>query len=184
MSGAEIKELGADYLARMSRFVPNGQRYTDKLPANYNFAGLIHLALPNAKIVHVHRNPLDTCLSIFSIDFNDAPQFAYDLGELGRYYHAYEQLMAHWRRLLPESAMIDLQYENLVENFENEARRLLTFCNLPWDDACLAFQTKGGMVRTASAYQVRQPLYRSSVGRWRVYAKHLGPLLTALGRTE
>jgi tetratricopeptide (TPR) repeat protein len=184
MSGADFKKLGADYLARMSRFTPEGRRFTDKLPANYHFAGLIHLALPNARIVHVRRSPPDTCLSIFSIDFIDAPKFGYDLGELGRYYRAYEQLVAHWRRVLPEGVMLDVQYEDVVEDLESQARRLTSFCGLPWDNACLAFQNKGGAVRTASAYQVRQPLYRSSVERWRAYEKHLAPLLEALGQTQ
>jgi tetratricopeptide (TPR) repeat protein len=183
MTGAEIKALGTDYLARMAGFVPGGQRFTDKLPANYFFVGLIHLALPNAKIVHVRRNPVDTCLSIFSIDFTDAPMFAYDLGELGRYYRAYEQLMAHWRQILPQGVMLDVQYEDVVDDIEGQARRMVSFCGLPWDDSCLAFQSEGGAVRTASAYQVRQPLFRSSVERWRAYEKHLGPLLAALGQT-
>src|SRR5690606_38133506 len=138
---AEIKKLGADYIARMSELVPDGQRFTDKLPANYYFAGLIHLALPNAKIVHVRRNPIDTCLSVFSIDFADAPQFAYELGELGRYYRAYERLMAHWRALLPESALLEVRYEDVVGDLDSEARRLISFCGLPWDDACLSFQS-------------------------------------------
>ncbi len=184
MTAAEIKALGADYLARMKAVVPDEQRFTDKLPANYYFVGLIHLALPSAKIVHVRRNPLDTCLSIFSINFSDPPVFAYDLGELGRYYCAYERLMAHWRQVLPEGVMLNVQYEDVVDDIENQAHRLISFCGLPWDDACLAFHRQEGAVRTASAYQVRQPLFRSSMERWRAYERHLGPLLEALGKTE
>jgi tetratricopeptide (TPR) repeat protein len=179
-TAAQIKALGADYLSRMSALVPHDRRFTDKLPANSNYVGAIHLALPKARIVQVRRDPLDTCLSIFSINFTDPPAFAYDLGELGRYYRAYERLMDHWRQVLPEGVMLDVQYEDVVDDIEGQARRMLAFCGLPWDDACLAFHRQEGTVRTASAYQVRQPIYRQSLGRWRAYEKHLGPLLEAL----
>jgi tetratricopeptide (TPR) repeat protein len=177
----EIRKVGLDYLARMNRIVPNGKRFTDKMPYNYDYAGLIHLALPNAKIVHVRRNPLDSCLSIFSTNFEKPPKYAHDLGELGRYYRRYEQLMAHWRRVLSEDVMIEVRYEDVVDDIEGQARRMIAFCGLHWDDACLAFHKRAGTVRTASAYQVRQALYRRSMERWRNYEKHLGPLIEALG---
>jgi hypothetical protein len=151
------------------------------MPENYKYAGLIHLALPNAKIVHVQRNPLDSCLSIFATSFENPPKYAHDLGELGRYYRRYQQLMAHWRAVLPEGVMLDVRYEDVVEDIEGQARRLLAFCGLEWDDACLAFHKKSGTVRTASAFQVRQPIYRRSMERWRNYEKHLAPLIAALG---
>jgi tetratricopeptide (TPR) repeat protein len=176
----QLKAAGAAYLSKMAALVPDDRRFTDKLPANYNYVGLIHLALPNARIINVRRNPLDTCLSIFSIDFADPPGFAYDLGELGRFYLAYERLMDHWRQVLPEGVMLDVQYEDVVEDIEQQARQMLARCGLEWDDACLAFHDQHGTVRTASAYQVRQPLYRSSLGRWKVYADELRPLLEAL----
>jgi hypothetical protein len=181
MTAPEIKALGADYLARLNRIVPDGRRFTDKLPGNFNFAGFIHLALPNAKIVHVSRAPLDNCVSIFSTNFAKPPEYGRDLGELGRYYRNYQKLMAHWRQVLPENTMLDVQYEDIIDDIEGQARRLIAFCGLEWDEACLAFHTKSRTVRTASAYQVRQPLYRGSVGRWRAYQKHLAPLIEALG---
>jgi hypothetical protein len=177
----EIRKVGSDYLARMNRIVPDRRRFTDKMPGNYDYSGLIHLALPNAKIVHVSRNPLDSCLSMFSTNFAKPPKYANDLGELGRYYRRYQQSMAHWRAVLPEGTMLDVQYEDVVDDIEAQARRLIAFCGLDWDDACLAFHKKSGAVRTASAYQVRQPIYRRSMERWRNYEKHLGPLIEALG---
>jgi tetratricopeptide (TPR) repeat protein len=182
VSADEIRKVGSDYLARMNRIVPDRRRFTDKMPENYKYAGLIHLALPNAKIVHVQRNPLDSCLSIFATSFENPPKYAHDLGELGRYYRRYQQLMDHWRAVLPEGVMLDVRYEDVVDDIEGQARRLLAFCGLEWDDACLAFHKKSGTVRTASAYQVRQPLYRRSMERWRNYEKHLGPLIAALGQ--
>jgi tetratricopeptide (TPR) repeat protein len=181
MTAPEIKAVGGDYLSRLNRLVPSEQRFTDKMPGNHKFAGLIHLALPNAKIIHVRRNPFDTCLSIFSTNFKEPPRYAYNLGELGRYYAAYQRLMAHWRQILPASAMLDVRYEDVVDDIEGQARRIIAFCGLAWDQACLAFHTKSRAVRTASAYQVRQPLYNRSVGRWRGYEKHLAPLIEALG---
>jgi hypothetical protein len=151
------------------------------MPANFTYAGLIRLALSNARIIHARRDPVDTCLSSFSILFDEKLAYVYDLGELGRFYRAYERVMAHWRRVLPQDAMLEVQYEDVVENIETQARRILAYCGLPWDDACLAFHKTERPVRTASAAQVRQPLYRSSVGRWRAYGDELKPLLEALG---
>ena len=142
---------------------------TDKMPSNYYFAGLIHLALPNAKIIHSMRDPVDTCISCFSKLFSAEQNHTYDLGELGRYYRRYEQLMAHWRRVLPPRRMLDVRYEDVVADLEGQARRIIAYCGLPWDDRCLSFHETDRPVRTASATQVRQPIYSSAVGRWRVY---------------
>jgi hypothetical protein len=158
-------------------------RFTDKRLNNFIYAGLIHLALPNARIVHARRDPVDTCVSCFSLNFSEPQDFAYDLGELGRYYRAYEQLMVHWRAVLPESVMLDVQYEDVVADMETQARRIVAHCGLEWDDACLAFHKVERPVRTASATQVREPIYRSSVGRSRAYRDHLQPLLEALEKT-
>jgi hypothetical protein len=144
------------------------------------FAGLIHLALPNAKIIHTLRDPLDTCMSCFSKLFAATQNHTYDLGELGRYYKRYEHLMAHWRRILPPGRILDVQYEEVVADLETQARRILAYCELPWDDRCLSFHETDRPVRTASATQVRQPIYQSSVGRWHDYEAFLGPLLSAL----
>jgi len=142
---------------------------------------LIRLALPNARIVHIGRDPADTCFSCYSKVFSRGLEFTYELGELGRYYKAYETLMAHWRAVLPAEAMLEVRYETLVEDLEAEARRIVTYCGLEWDERCLKFHETERSVHTASAVQVRQPIYDSSVGRWRHYQDHLRPLLDAIG---
>jgi hypothetical protein len=156
---------------------------TDKMPSNYYFAGLIHLALPNAKIIHTIRDPVDTCVSCFSKLFQTEQYCTYDLGELGRYYRRYERLMEHWRRVLPPGRILDVRYEDVVTDIEGQARRIISHCGLPWHDNCAAFHQTDRPVRTASATQVRQPIYNNAIGRWRAYADHLQPLLTALGIT-
>ena len=181
MTPAQLASLGTNYIKRVTGALPNAERFTDKLPSNFIYAGLIHLALPNARIIHTKRDPLDTCLSCFSILFAGQQRFAYDLAELGRHYRAYEDLMAHWRNVLPDGVMLEVPYEEVVADTEAQARRILAHCGLPWDDACLAFHTAERAVRTASAAQVRQPIYRNSVGRWRAYEDELGPLIEALG---
>src|SRR5262249_45752449 len=148
--------------------------------SNYYFVGLIHLALPEAKIIHCVRNPLDTCISCFSKHFTTELNHTYDLGELGRYYKRYERLMAHWRRVLPEQSILEVRYEDVIGDFEGQARRIIAYCGLPWDPRCLAFHKTDRPVRTASATQVRQPIYTTAVGRWRVFGEYLKPLLQAL----
>jgi len=181
LTAEELRQLGERYLAAIRTMAPDAERITDKMPANFHFAGLIHLALPNARIIHARRDPVDTCLSCFSIVFTGEIPFAYDLGELGRYYRAYQRLMDHWRAVLPERVMLEVQYEDVVDDLEGEARRIVAHCGLEWNDACLAFHKTERAVRTASVAQVRQPIYRSSVGRWRPYAHLLSPLFEALG---
>jgi tetratricopeptide (TPR) repeat protein len=180
ISGARLCQLGAAYVERVSALAPAALRITDKLPANYCLAGLIHLALPNARIIHTCRDPVDTCFSCFSTLFGGHAPQTYDLGELGRYYRAYAALMEYWRGVLPPRVMLEVQYEEVVANVEHQARRILAHCGLDWDDACLAFHKNQRQVWTASVNQVRRPIYRSSVGRWRSYRKSLGPLFAAL----
>jgi Sulfotransferase family len=180
MTGPKLFSLGADYLAHVRRMAPSADRITDKMPGNFLAAGLVHLALPNARIIHIRRDPIDTCFSCFSTLFAADHPHAYDLGELGRYYRAYAALMEHWHDLFPVEVMIEVQYETLVTDFEGEARRIVAHCGLDWDDACLAFYRTQRPVQTASMLQVRQPIYQSSVGRWRPYQDMLGPLLEAL----
>jgi hypothetical protein len=175
-----LKRIGADYVAAVRKLAPSGQRVTDKMPANYYFAGLIRLALPNARIIHTVRDPVDTCVSCFSKLFSADQNHTYDLGELGRYYERYQRLMAHWQRVLPIGSILDVRYEDVVADLQTQARRIISYCGLPWDDKCLLFHESARPVRTASATQVRQPIYNSAVGRWRVYEQHLGPLLAAL----
>ncbi len=184
LDAAALRQIGARYIADVRKLAPSGERVTDKMPSNYYFAGLIHLALPNAKIIHSVRNPVDTCISCFSKLFTAEQNHTYDLTELGRYYKRYEQLMAHWRRVLPAQAILDVRYEDVVADLEKQARRIIEYCGLPWDDRCLSFHETERPVRTASATQVRQPIYKSAVGRWRVYELQLAPLLRALGVAE
>jgi tetratricopeptide (TPR) repeat protein len=178
----QLNEIGAAYIASMTKSLPSVDRFTDKQLGNFIYVGMIRLALPNARIIHVQRNPIDTCWSCFSLRFSEQLDFAYDLGELGRFYRAYEGLMEHWRKVLPEGAMLDVRYEDVIADVEIQARRIIDYCGLEWDDACLAFYETARPVRTASVAQVRQPIYKSSVERWRPYERHLGPLLEALGR--
>jgi hypothetical protein len=150
------------------------------MPTNFKYAGLIHLALPNARIIHVARDPVDTCLSCFSLLFAGDQPYAYDLGELGRYYRAYEALMAHWRDVLPPGTMLEVRYEDVVDDLEGQARRIVAHAGLRWDDACLALNETQRPVATASAIPVRQPIHRGSVDRSHPYRKLLQPLLAAL----
>ena len=173
--------LGADYRRAITALAaPAARCVTDKLPLNGFHVGLICRALPDARIVHVRRDPLDTCFSCFSKLFAGSQPFAYDLGELGRYYRAYDATMAHWRAVLPEGSMIEMRYEDVIADLEGQARRLIAHCGLPWGDACLGFHKTTRPVRTASVVQVRRPLYRDAIGRAQRYRPWLGPLIDAL----
>jgi hypothetical protein len=138
--------------------------------------------LPRARIIHCRRDPVDTCLSCYATLFTDGQEFSYDLAELGRHHRAYDRLIAHWRAVLPPGIFLEIDYESVVENLETEARRLVEFCGLPWSSSCLRFHETQRPVRTASMAQVRQPLYRTSVGRGRQFEPYLGPLLKALSQ--
>jgi tetratricopeptide (TPR) repeat protein len=176
----ELRRVSGLYLERLSAAAPAAARITDKMPANFRYAGLIHLALPNARIIHTRRDPVDTCLSCFSILFGRSQLFTYDLAELGRYYRGYAGLMEHWRQVLPPEVMLEVRYEELVADFATQARRIVAHCGLDWNESCLHFHNTRRPVWTASAVQVRQPIYRSSVGRAAPYRHRLGPLLDAL----
>jgi tetratricopeptide (TPR) repeat protein len=180
LSGEQLSALGSLYVERIRPLAPLADHITDKLPANFSIAGLLHLALPGAHIVHVRRDPVDTCFSCYANLFSHGLEFTYDLGELGRHYRAYASLMEHWRRILPEGAMLEVQYEDLVADFKPQARRIVDYCGLEWDARCLSFYETKRAVRTASAAQVRRPLFSSSIGRWRPYKEQLRPLLDAL----
>ncbi len=182
MSGEQLRQVGARYVAAIRALAPAAERIADKMPWNFHFAGLIHLALPNARIIHARRDPVDTCLSCFSILFEgNSNQYTYDLVELGRFYRAYDSLMAYWRDVLPPGLMLEVQYEEVVGDLEKQARQIISHCGLDWDDACLDFHKTRRPVRTSSVAQVRKPIYRSSVGRWRPYREQLRPLLEELG---
>jgi tetratricopeptide (TPR) repeat protein len=176
-----LRALGARYLERVRARAGGALWITDKMPSNFYYVGLIRLALPHAHIIHTRRDPVDTCLSCFSKLFIGAAQpFSYDLRELARYWRQYDALMAHWRQVLPADAMLEIQYEDLVADLETHARRLVAYCGLDWNDACLSFHETRRAVRTASAAQVRRPVYKSAVGRWRIYEKQLAPLIEEL----
>ncbi len=181
MSAEQLRRLGARYVDRIRALAPTAARITNKTTDNFRWVGLIHLALPNARIIHMRRDPLENCLSCFSLLFKDNLAYTFDLGELGRYYRAYQGLMTHWSRALPPEAMIDVQYEHVVADVEAQARRIVAYCGLEWDPRCLDFHQTERPVRTASAAQVRQPIYGGSVARWRAFAPKLGTLLAELG---
>ena len=180
MTAADCRAIGQTYLDSLPAAGPGQTRVTDKMVTNFEGLGLIHLCLPHARIIHCQRDPRDVCLSCFSIRFSEGQEYAYDLAELGRYWRAYDRLMAHWRAVLPSGRMLEVPYEAVVEDVEGWARRLIVHCGLEWDDACLRFYESKREVRTASLVQVRQPIYTGSVGRWRAFAPHLSPLLEAL----
>ena len=180
--GAEqLRALGEAYVARLRLRDPQALRVTDKMPANFLFLGLIHMALPDARIIHLQRDPIDTCMSCYSKLFSGEQNFSYDLGELGRYYRKYLGLMDHWRSVLPRDTLLDVRYEDVVDDLEGQARRIVAHCGLEWDERCIAFHATRRPVRTASASQVRQPLYKTSRGRAQAYLPHLGELIEALG---
>ncbi|HUA09987.1 MAG TPA: sulfotransferase [Candidatus Acidoferrales bacterium] len=176
---AALRELGARYLASVQAPAP-AQRFTDKMPSNFRFAVAIAAALPNARFVHVLRDPRDTCLSCYMTNFADGQNYAYDLKELGSYYRLYREQMSYVRALLPKGVMLDLEYEALVGDFEAQARRIVEHCGLAWDPACLEFWKVERPIRTASVVQVRRPLSAGSIGRWRHYERELRPLIDAL----
>jgi tetratricopeptide (TPR) repeat protein len=180
MTAADFRRLGANYLRRVRARAPQARRIVNKMPENFRLVGLIALALPGARILHVQRHPLDACLSCYSTLFAENLPYAYDLAELGRYWRAYDGLMEAWRGVLPGALMLEVSYEDVVADLERQTRRILAHCGLDWDPRCLDFHRGQRSVRTASFAQVRRPLYRSSVGQWRNYEAYLGPLLDAL----
>lgn len=165
-----------DYLRLIDSLAPCASRVIDKMPANFAALGLIHEALPSARIIHMRRNPIDTCLSIYFQHFRTGHAYAHDLGDIAHYYWEYSRLMQHWRITLPEGAILDVPYEELVDDPETWSRKMLAFIDLPWDSACLNFQRTPRRVMTASKWQVRQAINRSSVERWRHYAGFVSPL--------
>jgi tetratricopeptide (TPR) repeat protein len=167
------------YLARLRELAPGAGRVVDKMPGNFLRLGLVALLLPRTHIVHCRRHPMDTGLSCFMQSFSQDMPWAWDLASIGHYYRQYERVMEHWRQVLP-LPIHDVVYETMVENTEQEARALVAHCGLEWEAACLDFHNTERPVQTASASQVRQPIYKGSVGRWRDYERHLEPLRRAL----
>ncbi|MDX8385396.1 MAG: sulfotransferase [Gallionella sp.] len=181
---ATLKNWADEYIAALTLRAPDSLRIVDKQPENFRLIGLIHALLPNAKIIHISRNPADTCHSCFTKSFSKGLKYTNNLRELGQYYVDYTRLMDHWRKVLPTDAFLDVRYEDVVNDLEANARRIIDFCDLEWTDACMNFHTSKRTVRTSSYAQVRQPIYKSSVERWRPYEKELAPLLDALGELD
>lgn len=179
ISQAHVDNLSQRYLDRLMQISPDAARVTDKLPGNFMYLGLIELLFPDARIIHCIRNPADTCLSAYFQDFSSNHPYAYDMENLGSYYQGYLKLMAHWRKVLT-LPMLEINYEDLIENQEPLSRKLVEFCGLQWHESCLQFHKTQRFVRTASYDQVNRPLYRQSLARWKNYEKHITPLLTAL----
>ena len=171
--------IGANYLRRTRPFTGHTPRFIDKRPLNYLSVGIIHRALPDATVIHVRRNPMDTCFAIYKFLFNDAYPWSYDLDEIARYYVAYRRLMNHWRQCLP-GRIVEVAYEDIVADLESETRRLLAAVQLDWEPGCLAFHRNDAAAYTGSAHQVRRPLYTESIGQWRRHGKELRALARAL----
>jgi tetratricopeptide (TPR) repeat protein len=173
---ARAESLRGKYLRMLRGIAPDALRVTDKMPFNFLWVGLVHVLLPKARIVHCRRNPVDTCLSIYSTYFAEHWGFASDRGDLAAYYRQYARLMDHWRTVIPADRMIDVDYEQAIAAPVETARQLIAFCGLEWDPACLRPDRNPDAVRTASRWQARQPVYRTSVERWRNYEPWLGEL--------
>ena len=173
--------LGEEYLRRTLRHREQKTPYfTDKLPNNFVHAGFVSLALPNAKIINALRHPLDSCLGSYKQLFARGQPFTYDLFEIGEFYLEYQRMMRHWHEVMP-GKILDVQYEDVVDDLETQVRRILEYCELPWDDACLKFYETDRAVKTASSEQVRSPIYSSAKHRWRNYERQLEPLIDVLG---
>lgn len=183
MGPAQFEIFGKSYMGMLQQGAGQSKRITDKLLTNYFFVGLIHLVFPKARIIHTLRNPVDTCLSGFTKLFKDDMPHSYELGELGRYYGKYRELMAHWEEVLPPGVLHTVRYEDVVADTEKEARALIDFLGLEWNEACLEFHKSKRPVKTASVAQVRKPIYTSAVERWKKYGPGLQPLVDAIAAT-
>lgn len=178
--GDDARRLAEQYLAVLAAIDPAAVRVVDKMPGNFVHVGLMHAIFPHARFIHVQRHPVDTCLSIYFQNFSLQHRYATDRAHLVARYRHYQGLMRNWKALLPPDRLLDLNYEALVADQTTWTRRLLEFVGLPWESACLDFQLSAGAVQTASNWQVRQPMYRSSLERWRRYEPWLGPLRALL----
>lgn len=179
LSPERIFSVGAEYIEKIRQYSKSAGYITDKMPGNYLIIGFIKLLLPNAKIIYCKREPVDICLSIYKHNFSEGHSYAADLHELGQYFMLFQQLMTHWRQVLP-GEILEVQYESLVDNQEQEIKRILAFCELEWQDACLTFYNTERPVNTMSMTQVRKPIYKDAVNHWKKYEKHLKPLLDVL----
>jgi tetratricopeptide (TPR) repeat protein len=175
--GKRMHRLADEYLGMLQGLSADALRVVDKMPANFLSMGFIHAALPNARFVHMRRDPIDTCLSIYFQDFDATYSYANELDDLTHYYGEYLRVMRHWRSVVPAELILDVSYEELVDDYESWGRKMLEFIGLAWDPRCSNFHETSRTINTASNWQVRQRINRSAVQRWRNYEKFLGPLL-------
>jgi hypothetical protein len=181
LSGEQCRRFGEQFIAETRIYRSSGRPYfIDKMPNNFRHIGLIHLILPNAKIIDARREPMACCFSNFKQLFANGQEFTYSLEDIGRYYRTYVELMQHWDEALP-GQVLRMQHEDVVEDLEGSVRRMLEFCALRFEPACLEFWKTERHVRTASSEQVRRPINRDGVGQWRAYEPWLDPLKAALG---
>ncbi len=179
-AAVDFPALGQDYLQRARAVLGGGAgRFVDKMPLNYLYCGLIGRAMPGAKIIHVTRHPMAVCYAMYKTLFKDGYPFSYDLSEIAQYYIAYRRLMGHWRATMP-GRIHELSYERLIADQRGETGALLGFCGLDWEEGCVGFHQNTAATTTASASQVRRPLYESSVSTWRHYESQLAELSTQL----
>jgi hypothetical protein len=180
LTAEQLRRYGEKFLGDTQVYRTDKPYFIDKMPNNFRHIGLIHLILPNAKIIDARREPMACCFSNFKQLFASGQEFTYSLEDIGRYYRAYVELMAHWDAVLP-GTVLRVQHEQLVEDFEPSVRRILDFIGLEFEPACLEFYKTERSVRTASSEQVRQPIYREGLEQWRNFEAWLGPLKVALG---
>lgn len=166
-------EIASQCLSNLDSYSSDALRVVDKTPTNYLYLGYIHAIFPKAKIIHLYRNPLDTCLSIFFQNFGPYHAYANDLNDISHYYQSYLKLMEHWHKVLPNDVLLDVSYEDVVDDQEKLSKRIIEFLDLPWDNKCLKYFETSRKVGTASNWQVRQPIYKSSKERWRNYEAHI-----------
>ena len=169
-------KVAEEYLRVLESFSASASRVVDKAPRNCDFLGLIYSVFPNSRVIYMRRDPIDTCLSCYFQQFLTGINFAFDLSDLAHYYRELERLMAHWRAVLPPGFILEVPYEELVADQETWSRKIVDFIGLDWDPQCLQFHTNQRQVTTASAWQVRQKIYKTSVARWHNYEKFIGPL--------
>jgi len=180
---ALTRKLATGCLSVLAGRFPDPLRVVDKTPFNSDYLGIINSVFPKARIIYLRRDPIDACLSCYFQPFLPSLNFSMDLSDLAHYFHEHRRLMDHWRRMLPPEVLLEVPYAGLVDAQQEWTRRIVDFLGLPWDPCCLEFHTTERVVRTASYWQVRQPIYRESVGRWRNYEKFIGPLLDLRDRT-
>ena len=181
MSAEQLTSLGKDYIEGTRIHREGAPFFTDKMPNNFRHIGLIHLILPNAKIIDARRNSMDCCWSGFKQLFAEGQEFTYSLRDIGHYYRSYVDLMDHWNSVLPGGRILKVQHEDVLDDLEGQVRRLLDYCGLPFDERCVEFHNTERAVRTASSEQVRQPINKTGLEQWRPYEAHMGPLKAALG---